>query len=53
MRRFLDSLFAPSRRDGADIQKNNALRAGFAGLSDDRTACGRRAHGLYTQERLS
>ena len=35
MRRFLDSLFAPSRRDGADIQKINAMRAGFAGLTDD------------------
>jgi preprotein translocase subunit SecA len=35
VRRFLDSLFAPSRRDGADIQKINAMRAGFAGLSDD------------------
>ena len=35
MRRFLDSLFAPSRRDGSDIQKINAMRAGFAGLTDD------------------
>ena len=35
MRRFLDSLFAPSRRDGSDIQKINAMRAGFACLTDD------------------
>jgi len=35
VRRFLDSLFAPSRRDGSDIQKINAMRAGFAGLTDD------------------
>ncbi|MGH9648165.1 MAG: DEAD/DEAH box helicase, partial [Bryobacteraceae bacterium] len=49
MRRFLDSLFAPSRRDGADIQKVNALRAGFAGLSDDQLrAAGTRAKDLLT-----
>ncbi len=49
MRRFLDSLFAPSRRDQADIQKINALRAGFAGLSDDQLrAAGARAKDLLT-----
>ena len=43
MRRFLESIFTPSRRDRADIQKINALRAGFAGLTDDqlRAAAGR------------
>ena len=49
MRRFLDSLFAPSRRDGADIQKINAMRAGFAGLTDDQLrAAGTRAKDLLT-----
>jgi preprotein translocase subunit SecA len=49
VRRFLDSLFAPSRRDGADIQKINALRAGFAGLTDDQLrAAGERAKDLLT-----
>ena len=49
MRRFLNSLFAPSRRDQADIQKINALRAGFAGLSDDQLrAAGARAKDLLT-----
>ena len=49
MRRFLNSLFAPSRRDKADIQKINALRAGFAGLSDDQLrAAGARAKDLLT-----
>ena len=35
MRRLLDSVFAPSRRDASDIQKINALRKEFARLSDD------------------
>jgi len=49
VRRFLDSLFAPSRRDGADIQKINAMRAGFAGLTDDQLrAAGTRAKDLLT-----
>ena len=49
MRRFLNSLFAPSRRDKADIHKINALRAGFAGLSDDQLrAAGARAKDLLT-----
>jgi preprotein translocase subunit SecA len=49
VRRFLNSLFAPSRRDKADIQKINALRAGFAGLSDDQLrAAGARAKDLVT-----
>ena len=54
MRRFLDSLFAPSRRDKADIQKINALRAGFAGLSDDQLrAAGARAIGLHKNDLLT
>jgi len=49
VRRFLDSLFAPWRRDEADIHKINALRAGFAGLSDDQLrAAGARAKDLLT-----
>lgn len=49
MRRFLDSLFAPSRRDAADIQKINAMRAGFAGLTDNQLrAAGTRAKDLLT-----
>jgi preprotein translocase subunit SecA len=49
VRRFLDSLFAASRRDGADIQKINAMRAGFAGLTDDQLrAAGARAKDLLT-----
>ena len=34
MRRFLDSIFAPSRRDGSAILRINALRAGYSRLSD-------------------
>ncbi len=54
MRRFLDSLFAPSRRDDADIQKINALRAGFAGVSDDqlRAAAGGAA-GVHKKDLLT
>jgi len=49
VRRFLDYIFAPSRRDKADIQKINAMRAGFAGLSDDQLrAAGARAKDLLT-----
>ena len=54
MRRFLDSLFAPSRRDKADIQKINALRAGFAGLSDDQLrAAGARAGTTHKKDLLT
>ena len=35
MFRFLESILAPSRRDGALIQQINELRAEFARLSDD------------------
>jgi preprotein translocase subunit SecA len=49
VRRFLDSIFAPSRRDEADIQKINALRAGFAGLSDDQL----RAAAAFAQDLLT
>ncbi len=35
MRQLLDSVFAPSRRDAADIQKINAMRREFARLSDE------------------
>jgi preprotein translocase subunit SecA len=49
VRRFLNSIFAPSRRDGSDIQKINAMRAGFAGLSDDQLrAAAARAKDLLT-----
>jgi preprotein translocase subunit SecA len=54
VRRFLESLFAPSRRDRADIQKINALRAGFAGLSDDQLrAAGARAGTTYKKDLLT
>jgi preprotein translocase subunit SecA len=33
MRQFLDSIFAPSRRDASDIRRINAMRAEFARLS--------------------
>src|SRR5580658_7740300 len=35
MRQFLESFLAPSRRDGADIKRINALRAELARLKDD------------------
>ncbi len=34
MRRFLESVLAPSRRDHAHIQRINALRAEFSRLAD-------------------
>ncbi|HEY2842650.1 MAG TPA: DEAD/DEAH box helicase, partial [Bryobacteraceae bacterium] len=35
MRQFLDSIFAPSRRDRADIERIKAIRAEFARLTGD------------------
>jgi len=35
VRKFLESILAPSRRDQLDIQRINAMRAEFSSLSDD------------------
>jgi preprotein translocase subunit SecA len=54
VRRFFNSIFAPSRRDKADIQKINALRAGFAGLSDDQLrATAARAGSVHKNDLLT
>src|SRR4029077_15436848 len=34
MRRFLDSILAPSRRDGLEIRQINAMRARFGPMTD-------------------
>jgi preprotein translocase subunit SecA len=49
VRQFLDSIFAPSRRDGSDIQRINALRAEYSRLSDPEL----RAAALPAKELLS
>jgi preprotein translocase subunit SecA len=36
VRRFLDSILAPSRRDGPNIQRINAMRAEYCLLSDSK-----------------
>ncbi len=49
MRQFLNSILAPSRRDGSAIQKINAMRAEYGRLSDSQL----RALALQARELLT
>ena len=48
MRKFLQSILAPSRHDPAQIQRINALRAEFSGLTDDELRQAAQTHDQLT-----